>query len=372
MSSRYPVPKSVANSSGGYQPSTPTYDLGSFEQLVNGNPDFRRLVNYRPMSPNTSFVMNMRRTFPYVTRRVANASFGRWRFLLTAHNLLNRDFSNHYFNPNGWTQIAFCIYPMQYVTFSGLNCSTAKSSASGRLPLGTLAPGPGHVNMNTWGDLSLNSGGNEVMGRHGRWTRPLAIHTRTPAWYRLPTNVTQPNWSNPLPVPGVSPQIDLPLNPPFELIPYRVSADTTEGTHTGPTPRPRPKESGWDPPGPPPPGTREKKARLSIPFVLGAQRVAYATTEFLDFLECLHKALPKKFRAKPTHRLGTLMGGEANNPNALVSTPQEDFMAVWNHWDHINWSTTYEEGETYGWEKTESGWDPKIVPKMTLRFVASD
>lgn len=98
----------------------------------------------------------------------------------------------------------------------------------------------------------------------------------------------------------------------------------------------------WEPPSKPGRGTKEKKVFMAIPPWLGS--VLNVVTESLDVLQCLHKSLPKKFRAKPQRiKPGeTDHGGPNDAPQVGNSsgwrapTPQEMANALYQHWDAVD------------------------------------
>lgn len=350
MTSRYPTsPKSI----GGYQTQTSStsssYNVSSFDFLVNADPDFRRLVQGRvggPRTggPSTSWTIRNRSNFNYrtFTPRVPFNRFGALSGAL--EQALN--YYNYRTQPilvlNGWTQTVFCPVAKQEQLNAGLGCFVGSSAAS-NVPIGSPVA-PYQTNLTFTGNRRPGiSPGTEICDGAGRFKRPVPSspgNPHPPRIVTMPTDQFQlPNWADPHPRPSTVPLVVVPIPPPFVVVPY-VNTDTTpgvvEGTTVGPgtltsvTPVPP------DRPRPPPPGTREKKFRVELgPIATIFRNEVIDLTEKIELIECFHDALPKAFQAKPTHRLGDMPGAQAFNPNALVSRPQEKFAAVWQHWQHL-------------------------------------
>ena len=340
--------------------TSPTFsDLLSKQGPVNA--DFYKLINqptFKPWqkpSPGQEIVRR-RLQFGYV---VARATVRRNPWISVAQNVW--PLIQYAIQPaektidlRGWTQVSTCnITPLRWAVSTNTSC--VKGTIIGN-PTGTFIDGHAALIEPPYGwnpatSKNIKSYGNRrnhpivpnvTIGDGAiHWSRPVAGTDEWPIEVDVPPKVGfnpdtfpggHPNpWQ--LTTPFVSlprPQGD-PLNDPY--LGTDADGQPSTGTQTQPaTP---------DIPGPPPSGVKEKKMRLVLPWLNGkvsVQAAAHLTTEGLDWLECLWKALPKNRRTKPSHRLGDMPGAQAFNPDALVATPQEKVLDVYRYWSEIDWA----------------------------------
>lgn len=114
--------------------------------------------------------------------------------------------------------------------------------------------------------------------------------------------------------------MNLPLPIPWALVPHRLNDPIGSQRDQGET-RPR-----FVTPRPPGPGTKEVK--LMPRSVMVAVRLMHAATEGLDFLDAVHKALPKEFQAKAYRKDGKWWN----------ATPQDRARAIYDNLDKLNWN----------------------------------
>lgn len=319
-------------------------------------------------------IMQMRTTFGYTAARVPTGAYTVVRSAMFMWDMLNQ-YSQPVVNYNGWTRQSSCAAPAEYMEFTNVLACAAGSSAAGRMPMGTAAPSVFTSFLNLWGNMRPNINNVLVYDNNGRFTRTTpAPHTRTPGWYRQTNTWQWPGWINANQPWSLLPGPFVTVTPPFSVVPGITStSDPHVGpeSHVGPTPGVSDKPVPPDPPGPGP-GKEEKFRFWGL--VNGIKKVYRGTTEALDALECLWKALPKDVRTRPTHRLGDYadVGAQIFNPNALVVLPQEKLLDVKRHWDAIDWGHRYGPGEQNGWEKGPDGkWRPHIVAADDYEFTGA-
>lgn len=376
MSNRFPTTKNSVSNSAGLSDALSPGNL-EFQRLLNNrsNADFYNLVNRKSYRGGANaFVMNMRSGFRYTTARVPNGAVQTVRVAMYMYELAG-ELSQPVVNYDGWIRESACPVGIESLTFSNVLACTVANSAAYDLPLGSPAPSVYTRYLNLWGNIRPNINNNLIHDNNGRFTRAVPSHLRTPRWYRWEGEWSWPMWLNNNPVPGLLPQPFVTVTPPFVVIPGITNVtdpSVLPESHSGPTPRSVVDKKGPpDPPGPKP--GKEKKFRF-WGTVHGIQKIWHATTEGLDFLECIWKALPKQYRTKPRHRLGDYadVGAQIFNPNALVALPQEKFADLVRNWDKINWGRRYEPGEIYGWEKDANGdWQPKVVAPGDYHFTGA-
>lgn len=377
MSNRYPQQQSGKGLSGLSDAVSPPSE---FQRLLDqgrgNNSGFYELVNRRSYrGGSTTVVMQMRTTFGYTAARVPTGAVTVVRSAMFMWDMLNQ-YSQPVVNYNGWTRESACAVAPEYMEFTNVLACAVGASASGRKPMGTAAPSVFTSKLNLWGNLRPNINNVLVYDNNGRFTRTTpAPHTRTPGWYRQTNTWQWPGWMNTNQPWSLLPGPFVTVTPPFSVVPgITPTSDPHVGpeSHVGPTPRSLVDKKGPpDPPGPKP--GKEKKFRF-WGTVNGIQKIWHATTEGLDALECIWKALPKQYRTKPRHRLGDYadVGAQIFNPNALVALPQEKFADLMRNWDKINWGRRYGPGEIYGWEKDANGdWQPKVVAPGDYHFTGA-
>lgn len=151
---------------------------------------------------------------------------------------------------------------------------------------------------------------------------------RVGSTYKRPNASSAPirryNWSlsiRPILDPNLVPMFapsEYPFPIPYALVPYRkndpLGSQRTQGEQ-------RPRIYYRRPP------TKDKEVKVRG-LIAGLQALHYATTEGLDALDAVHKALPKSDRAK-----ASMHGGKWWNP-----TPQEKVAAVLGGFDKIDWN----------------------------------
>lgn len=319
----------------------------------------------------TAFVMASRRHLPYVTAAAKwSPRISPWA--AAAAGPLIAFALNKLIRPNKWDFTGYRIAaecpgngPGTWLTHTHAwpNCSPNGFLIPGFPPLPGTHPGIGKVgngrpsNVFLWGALVNISGQGKTLKGYQHWTRVVA---NGPAVGQQPIFRPSPEpWSDPFawpssivpfPKPLIMPRPYVPVTLPWDLIPQRPAQplvtpwpdyqagydDPATGvsgrpnTQTDPRPQewPKPRDKKKE---------REKKLRRRIPAVIAGQKVVYATTEGLDALECLWKAVKPWERPKPTERLGEIMGAEAINPDALVVSPQDKMKFLYENWEKIQW-----------------------------------
>ena len=91
-------------------------------------------------------------------------------------------------------------------------------------------------------------------------------------------------------------------------------------------------------PKPPRPGTKERKGVLTVSGTVAGD-ILNLVTESLDLLECLHKALPHEFRAKPRWmpgRHGPGWGNRELRGEWVQANPADQFRAVWDNLHRVD------------------------------------
>ena len=148
-----------------------------------------------------------------------------------------------------------------------------------------------------------------------------------------PGGVTDPlPWEPPV-QPG-TPMV--PQTPPDIVIgsPSPGSSPAT-GVDPGSSPAPAPVPELGTVPAPPPPGTQEHKVKISRGGVIQKiVAVAGATTEFLDAIDALWRALPKGLRTG--YKLVRRKDGRQVFVKAYKPNVKQKIADVWNNWDKIN------------------------------------
>lgn len=229
------------------------------------------------------------------------------------------------YNLAGWTSQQFCLAgPTHYRQVSGNTPWPSVPCFTGSLDSG--ARGINLPFLNNAGRLRLE----QFIGRQVPSGNPLYDASE---YLWRPVGGT---WSGtriarqiprvPKPMPVIDPNLlpirmpmPLPVPIPLALAPYRAN-DPIGSWRTNGDRRVR-----FEPRRPPPPGTKEQKIK-AIPAVVRA--LTYATTEGLDFLDALHKALPDKYQAKAVFR-----GGKWWN-----ASPQAKSKALYDHFEHLDWT----------------------------------
>lgn len=322
-----------------------------------------------------AFVMASRRHLPYVTAAAKwSPRISPWAAAVAGPIIafgLGKLIRPNKWDFTGYRLAAECPLngPGTWLTHvhSWPNCQPAGFLIPGFPPLpGThpgIAAGTGRPsNVFLWGALVNISGQGKVLKGYQHWT---LVNANGPKVGEAPIFRPSPRpgidpfaWPAsivPFPLPLRLPAPYVPVTLPFDLIPQRPVAPL------GPTPdyqagygdpdpnsrpgsKPMPSADPWPKPRDKK-REREKKMRRKIPAVIAGQKVVYATTEGLDALECLWKAVKPWERPVPTERLGEIMGAEAINPEARVVSPQDKMVWLYENWEKIQWVRKWKDKE---------------------------
>lgn len=130
--------------------------------------------------------------------------------------------------------------------------------------------------------------------------------------------------------------------------PRVIEVPGTDGSLPNDLPSAKPDSKGrldpWVPqwPAAPTRGVRERKffgPAVTLPGGRAIRAVINGVTESLDVLDCLHKALPYKYRAKLTAEQKRKAAANPKQHTGKFSTkltPQQKAEAVWKNWRHMN------------------------------------
>lgn len=169
----------------------------------------------------------------------------------------------------------------------------------------------------------------QLYRRTGTYVSGSPLYSASQYWYKpapdvvLPKTKAQPRLRPARPV--ISPHLlpiywpmELPIPLPMPLLSLRLNDPLGSQRSYGDRRLPNTTRK------PPPENTKERKIR-GIPALVRA--LTYATTEGLDFLDALHKALPKQYQAKAEFR-----GGKWWN-----ASPQAKARNLYDNFEHIDW-----------------------------------
>lgn len=144
----------------------------------------------------------------------------------------------------------------------------------------------------------------------------FGIRTRTPPTYRPSSSFT---------------------SLPYSVLPFRQSHPTPyTGNHYSNGPPPKPPliktDHKWRPP---PPRTKERKAKGGPAAVRLAMEAANATTEFMDMLNALWDAMPPEVQATAPKN-GRCTGPKCVNPNAPYVLAHDKFLHIYRNMNKLD------------------------------------
>ncbi len=135
------------------------------------------------------------------------------------------------------------------------------------------------------------------------WTRPAAGETTAPGWN--PNATGSPSTVAPLNQPG--PHLTGPQIKARDANPWAQPLSQRGPAPPAPPAKPQLTEAKWEPPQK---GTKERKLVTQKPILKAISTAYTALTEVKDFIDAMHKALPKKLQKgkRPQEKLADLYG----------------------------------------------------------------